>query len=99
MIHPVLLELLAAEHVRDMIATAEKASRRQQARQARQRRTSPDGPALHVAPRIDPQANVTTRPDHDRSGRDEDHLTPRRDQSNAPVLVMQGRAPSDPRHG
>ena len=99
MIHPVLLEQLAAEHVKDMIATAEKARRRQQARQARQRRTSPDGPVLQAAPRIDPQANVTTRPDHDRSGRDEDHLTPRRDQPNEAVLVMQGRAPSDPRHG
>ena len=88
MIHPVLLEQLAAEHVKDMIATAEKARRRQQARQARLRRTSPDGPALHVAPRIDPQANVTTRPDHDRSGRHEDQLTPRRDQPNEPIPVM-----------
>ena len=99
MIPPVLLEQLAAEHVKDMIATAEKARRRQQARQARRRRASPDGPVLQAAPRIDPRGNVTTRPDHDRSGRDEDQLTPCRDQPNDPVLVMHGRAPNDTAHG
>ncbi len=99
MIHPVLLEQLAAEHVKDMIATADKARRRQQARQARQRRTSPDCPVRQAAPRIDPQANVTTQPDDDRSSRDEDHLTSRRDQPENLVLVVHGRAPNDSGHG
>ena len=63
MIHPVLLEQLAAEHVKDMIATAEKARRRQQARQARLRRTSPDGPALQSPPnRPSSQRHNTARP-------------------------------------
>ena len=99
MIHPVLLEQLAAEHVKDMIGTADKARRRQQARQARRRRTSPEGLVLQAAPRIDPQANLTTRPDHNRSSRDEDQPTPRRDQPEDPVLVVHGPAPSDSGHG
>ena len=99
MIHPVLLEQLAAEHVKDMIGTADKARRRQQARQARRRRASPEGLVLQAAPRIDPQANLTTRPDHNRSSRDEDQPTPRRDQPEDPVLVVHGPAPSDSGHG
>ena len=100
MMHPGLLEQLAAEYVKDMVATAEKARRRQQARRARRRRTSPEGTVLQVAHGIAHQPTVTTRPDHDdRSGIDEDHLTPGGDQSEELVLVMHGREPSDSGHG
>ena len=99
MIHPVLLEQLAAEHVKDMIATADKARRRQQARQADNGGLRRTAPSARPPPRIDPQANVTTQPDDDRSSRDEDHLTSIRDQPENLVLVVHGRAPNDSGHG
>ena len=44
--HPVLMEMLAAERVRDLVAQGDSARRARQARQARPgRRGSPVGPA------------------------------------------------------
>ena len=99
MIHPVLLEQLRGR------------TRQGHDRHRREGNTPTAGPAGPTTAyfagrphtpgraRIDPQANVTTRPDHDRSGRDEDRPTPYRHQPNEPVLVMHGRSPNDPRHG
>ena len=67
MMHPVLLEQVAAEHVKDMIASAEKTRHRQEARRARQTRRSPIRPARVPAFEPDREISVATQPNPDRS--------------------------------
>ena len=71
MMHPVLLQQVAAEHVKDMIASAEKARQRQEARRARRSPASPIGPAQAPVFGLDREISVATTPDPDRSTCDE----------------------------
>jgi hypothetical protein len=66
MMHPAILQAVAAEHVKDMIATAEKSRRAQQARRARRSRTSASGAAQPAADPVQTRRTVSTRADNDR---------------------------------
>jgi hypothetical protein len=66
MMHPAVLRGLAAEHVKDMIATADKSRRTQQARRARRWRTSVSGSATPASHPVQLRRTVSTRADSDR---------------------------------
>ena len=66
MMHPAMLQQLAAEHVKDMIATADKARRAQHARRARRWRTSASGAARPAAHRVQTRTTVSTKANSDR---------------------------------
>jgi hypothetical protein len=66
MMHPAVLRGLAAEHVKDMIATADKSRQAQQARRARRWRTSVSGSARPAARPAETRTTVSTRADSDR---------------------------------
>ena len=66
MMHPAILQQVAAEHVKDMIATADKARRAQDARRARRWRTAASGAAPPASHRVQTRMTVSTKPDSDR---------------------------------
>ncbi len=66
MMHPTVLQELAAEHVKDMIARADKSRRAQHGRRARRSRTSASGAARPAAHPVQTRTTVNTRADSDR---------------------------------
>ena len=62
MMHPAMLQQLAAERAKDMIATADRARRAQHARRARRWRTSATGAAPPAAHRVQTRTAVSTKP-------------------------------------
>ena len=66
MMHPAVLQALAAEHVKDMVAMADRARRAQHARRARSWRTSASGAARLAAGRVQIRTAVSTRAGSDR---------------------------------
>ena len=64
--HPVMLQPLAAGHVKDMIATADRARRARHARCARRWRSSASGAAPPAAGRVQTRTAVRTKTDTDR---------------------------------
>ncbi len=66
MMHPAMLQQVAAEHVKDMIATADKARRAQHVRRARRWRTSASGAARLAAHRVQIRTTVSTKADSGR---------------------------------
>jgi hypothetical protein len=69
MMHPAMLQELAAEHVKDMIATAEKAKRAQEAQGARRSLPPAGGAARPAAHPVDTRPTVNARADRDRPTR------------------------------
>jgi hypothetical protein len=67
MMHPAVLQALAAEHVKDMVATADKARQAQQARRARRSRTSAGGTGRPAAHPVATRTTVSTGADRDRA--------------------------------
>jgi hypothetical protein len=61
MMHPAILRDLAAEHVKDMIAMADKARQAQQTRRARRRRTSASRVARTASHRLLTRMTVSTK--------------------------------------
>jgi hypothetical protein len=57
--HPAMLKVLAAEHVRDMRATAARSDRARDARQARRARRSAAANATAFVPRPRPSTDCT----------------------------------------
>ena len=64
--HPAMLQQVAAEHVKDMIATADRARLAQHARCARRWRTSVSRAAPPAAGRVQTRTAVRTKTDRDR---------------------------------
>jgi hypothetical protein len=69
MMHPSFLEALAAEHVKDMIATADQSRQTQQARRGRRWRTSAKGVARPAVQPVQTPTAVSTRAASGRPGR------------------------------
>ena len=66
MMQPAMLQQLAAEHVKDMIAKADKARRAQYARRARRWRTSASEAARPAAHRVQTRTTVSTETHSDQ---------------------------------
>jgi hypothetical protein len=94
MMHPAILKQVAAEHVKDMIAMADKARRAQHARRARRWRTSASGAAQPAAHRVQTRTTVSTKADSDRLGSLTQISAVDTEQPQEPALTAHRHAPS-----